>query len=252
MGLFNFLKKKSTETAPAALQNNAVHIDKNLLVLEALDRTLVIMGYTVIRHPQYLALIVNDELELSVAVIENPDNHPYIMQLMIAASHQKYFADGIIENIVGIGTSIEDRVSSALDNYIDSTFFTVIDSLSDTHNPDLDFISTANDREVLWHPKLGNLLTQGQWYEQPQNETIFDLLKDTIPDLLVSNKINWLKIYISKQANGEIIGECLFNNSPWDTGLNEISNYTKTWKVPGEFCGLKQFIMFRRCDAYDN
>lgn len=126
-----------------------------------------------------------------------------------------------------------------------------MDSFSDSHNPDLDFMTIVNDKEVLWHPKLGTLTVQGQWIKYPEGEPFFDLLKDKIHNQLTTNKINWLKIYISKRAEGEIIGECLFNNIPWEVASNEIFNYAKTWKMTDEFHGLKQFIMFRRCDGYD-
>jgi len=109
----------------------------------------------------------------------------------------------------------------------------------------------TNEKEILWHPKLGNLTLQGQWNEQPQNEPFFELLKEKIKPKLTSNKLNWLKLYISKRADETIIGECLFNNEPWEEGLIDITKYAETWKIKSNFQGLKQFIMFRRCDAYD-
>jgi hypothetical protein len=112
-------------------------------------------------------------------------------------------------------------------------------------------MAIINGKEVLWHPNLGSLHTQGQWNKYPQDKLFFDLLKDKIPEQLTSNKINWLKIYISKRVGGEIIGECLFNNVLWEAASNEIFNYAERWEMPGEFHGLKQFIMFRQCDAYD-
>lgn len=251
MGILDFFKKKAIGVNQSVPQNEAPRVNKNWYMLTTLETRLIEMGYQVKRHSQYLALIVNDELDIGLMVVENPDNHPSIMHLMVSASHPKYFPNGIIENVAGAGYSLEDQVNSALDNYINSTFVTIIDSLSDSHNPDFDFMAIANGREVLWHPKLGPLNVQGQWNEYPQGEPFFELLKDKIPGQLTSNKINWLKIYISKRADGEIIGECLFNNSTWETASNQIFNYAKSWKIPGEFHGLKQFIMFGRCDAYD-
>ena len=95
------------------------------------------------------------------------------------------------------------------------------------------------------------MIMQGEWEEPPQGEPFFDLLKEGIPGKLASDKINWLKIYISKRADGEIIGECNFNNEPWDEATRLLYNYAANWAMPGEFKALKQFIMFRRCDKYD-
>ena len=251
MGLFDFLKKEAVNINQPVRQNETPPINKNWYVLTALEARLREMSYVVKRHMQYLALIVNDELEIGLMVVENPGNHPSIMHLMVSASHPKYFPNGIIESVVGAGNSLEDQVNTALNNYINSTFVTIMDSFSDSHNPNLDFMTIVNGKEVLWHPKLGTLTVQGQWIKCPEGEPFFDLLKNKIPNQLTNNKINWLKIYISKRADGEIIGECLFNNAPWETASNEIFNYAKTWEMPGEFKGLKQFIVLRRCDAYD-
>ncbi|WP_183565958.1 DUF6348 family protein [Mucilaginibacter sp. SP1R1] len=251
MGLLDFFKKKTTNIHQPEQQTNTPPLNKNWRVLNVFEARLSEMGYSVKRHTQYLTLIVDDELEISFMIVENPGNHPSLMHLTVSASHPKYFQKGVIENVVGTGYSLENQANSALNNYINSTFLTIIESFSDRHNPNLDFTTTVNGKVVLWHPKLGSLCTQGQWNENPPDELFFDLLKDKIPDQLTSNKINWLKIYISKRANGEIIGECLFNNDPWEAASNEIFNYAKTWEMRGEFHGLKQFIMFRRCDASD-
>jgi hypothetical protein len=251
MGLFDFLKKKTADTNQPVKQNDTPPVNKNWNVLLAFEARFIEMGYAIKRHTQYPALIVNDELEISFMVVENPDNHHNIMHLMVAASHQTYFPNGIIESVVGAGYSFEEQTNTALDNYINSTFVTIMDSFTDSHDPDLDFITIVNGKEILWHPKLGTLNAQGQWNEYPEGEPLYDLLKSEIPNKLTTNKINWLRIYISKRVGGEIIGECLFNNAPWEAASNEIFDYAKTWEIPGEFKGLKQFIVFRRCDAYD-
>jgi hypothetical protein len=251
MALFDFFKKKTTVISKPGEQNEMPPVNKNWLVFTALETRLREMGYTIKRHTQYLALIVSDELEVSVMVVENPENHPRIMQLMVSAAHPQYFPNGIIEHIAGLGNTVEDQIRSTLNNYIHSTFMTIIDGFSDRHNPDLDFITIVNEKEILWHPKLGALNAQGQWDEYPEGEPLYDLLKNEIPNRLTTNKINWLKIYISKNANAELIGECLFNNAPWEAALDKIFNYAKTWEMPGEFKALKQFIVFRRCDKYD-
>lgn len=248
VGIFDFFKKKTTDQdvpVPSAPVNRDVY------VLEAFKRRLAEMGYKAEWHPQYLAIIVNDELEIATLIIDNPNSHYSLLQLLVYASHPRYFANGIQEMVAGVGLTFSDQVDTALNNYINATFLTIIDSFADSHNPELDFMVNTDGKDALWHPKLGNLLLQGKWNEQPENEPLFDLLKDLVPGKLTSNKINWLKIYLSKQAGKEIIGECMFNNQPWDEGLNRVSGYASSWKMEGDFKGIKQFIMFRRCDKYD-
>lgn len=250
MGLFDIFKKKSPDNKQLETHTTQP-IDNNSYLLEMLKNRIKVLGYQVEKHPDYLALIVNSQLEVAAVIIENQNNHPNVMQLMILTIHHKYFPDGIEENIVGIGTNLEDKVSSVIENYITTTFLPVIDSLSDSHNPELDFSTIINGVETLWHPKLGNLTMQGQWNVQLLNEPFFEILKDKVKNKLTSNKINWLKLYISKRADGTIIGECNFNNHPWEDGLNDIRKYAETWKMKSSFQGLKQFIVFRKCDAYD-
>ncbi len=250
MGLFDFFKKKSRGNVPANPKGEAP-IDNNFYLLNVLKDRLFHLGYQANTHPQYLALIVNSELEIASVIIDNPNNHPSIIHLMILTIHPVYFPDGIEENIIGIGATMQEKVNSVIDNYVDTTFLTIIDSFSDNHSPELDFMTIIEGKEILWHPKLGNLTFQGQWSERSQNEPFFEIIKDKLKSKLTSQKLNWLKLYISKTEDGKILGECLFNNDPWEEGLLEITEYAKKWQMTGSFQGLKQFIVFRRCDAYD-
>lgn len=245
MGLFDFFKKKSSDdrlTQP---------IDNNSYLLETLRNRLAELKYQVHRHPQYLALIVNSEIEIATVIIDNPNNHSSILHLMVLTIHPKYFPNGIEENIVGIGVTMQDKVISVIDNYVNTTFLPIMDSFSDRHNPELDFSTIVDGKEILWHPKLGNLTLQGEWNIQLQNEQFFQIIKEKVKDKLTSNKLNWLKLYISKRSDGIIIGECNFNNEPWNEGLDDITKYAESWDMKSNFQGLKQFIMFRKCDAYD-
>jgi len=246
MGLFDFFKKK-----PAYTAHTQAPIDQNAYLLDELKTRLTALGYTVEKHPQYLSLVVNSELEIATVIVDNPNNHPSILHLMVLTIHPRYFPGGIEENVVGLGTTVETKVASVLDNYINTTFVPIMESFTDSHDPELDFSATVNGRETLWHPKPGNLTLQGQWGSQPQGEPLFALLKDKIKHHLADNKLNWLKLYISRQPDGTPIGECLLNNEPWHEGLHEITRYVHTWPKDGNFRGMKQFIMFRRCDAYD-
>jgi hypothetical protein len=169
----------------------------------------------------------------------------------VQVSHPKYFRGGIQEYCVGVGLNFPDQVGAALNNYINAIFLTIMDSFTESHDPRFDFMVNTDGSDVLWHPKLGSLVLQGKWSGQPQNEPLFELLRNLVPGKLTSNKINWVKIYLSKQPGQEIIGECVFNNQPWEEGLNRVAQYANSWQIEGDFKGIKQFIMFRRCDQYD-
>lgn len=251
MGLFDFFKKKSTGQKQSETATALSPAERNGYVLAALKDRLMAAGYHAEKHPQYLSLIVNTDLEIATVIMDNPGYHPSLLHLMVVTIHPQYFPDGIHEDIVGIGASFEDKVNSVLDNYLNTTFQPIMDSFTDSHNPALDFTTMVNGKEVLWHPKMGPLTLQGQWSDPPQNEPFYELLKDKLPGLLTNNKLNWLKLYIARQADGSLTGECLFNNEIWKEGLEEIAAYAYTWKMHSDFQGMKQFMVFRRCDASD-
>jgi len=251
MGLFDFFKKKPTSGNAIEMPKPENHLDKNLYFLEAFENKLLGLGYQIKRDKEYLAFVVNSELEIQTLIIDNPGHHPSIMEVMVLAIHPQYFPNGIKEFFIGMGATIEEQVNSALINYIGSVFLTVIDGLSDTHNPNIDFVVNNNGKDVLWHPKLGQLNSQGKWREYPPEGHFFELLRERVPCKLTTNKINWLKIYICKTFDGKIIGDCLFNNEHWEEGLSIISEYANSRAVNVDLLALKQFIVFRRCDAYD-
>ena len=144
-------------------------------------------------------------------------------------------------------------------NYISSIFNTILESFNEDHLPELDFTTTFNHKKILWHPNLGDLTFQGSWSKIPDGQPLYDILKDSIKAKLVNQKFNWLKIYVSKNKDNEIISECLLNNENWEEGKQIITEYAKKWKLkgfrfilkPSVFLAQKQFIMFRRCDKYD-
>ncbi|MCW3160179.1 DUF6348 family protein [Chryseobacterium oryctis] len=246
MGFFDFLKKNKhrTETENDIKQP----LDNNSLLLNELQKKILNIGYKVEKHPKYLSLIINDELEVATFIIENPEYHPNILHLMILTIHKVYFPHGIEENIVGAGINMEEKIESVLNNYLSTTFEPTIESFTDSHNPNLDFYNN----DILWHPKLGNLALQGTFNNDLKNEQLYSLLNIKLKEKMTPEyKYHWLKIYISKRKDGDIIGECLFDNNPWEEGLEIINKYAENWSVDNDFIGMKQFIMFRKCDKYD-
>ncbi len=229
-------------------------MDENLYSFDILKTKLISLGFKIENKEEYLALIVNSDLEITIEIIKNSNSHPSIIQLMITTFHSEYFNNGIITNVVGIGDNVKDKITVAVENFIKGTFNTIIESFSEKHQPEIDFTTKTYNKEILWHPNLGELTFQGEWKNLPIGEPIFNILIEGIKNKLFDQKFNWLKVYISKNSKEEIIGECIFNNELWKEGLNIIENYAKNWnenKKVELFLAQKQFIMFRRCDKFD-
>ena len=240
MKLFNFQKKK-TES------HDQPHTEEEILLHELVDQ-ITKLNYTIQVDKATQIIIVNDQLLLEFRIIRNPDYAKELMHLMINTAHPTHFPDGIMESIAGIGETVQDRIASVVANYITSTFKPIAESLTDTHSPEYDFISD----EVLWHPALSDLRVQGSFNRELSGDELYLLLVSKLESMLSRDqKFHWLKMYISKQQSGEIIGDCLLDNEPWDEGLDILADYISTFPVESTFIGIKQFVVFRRCDKYD-
>lgn len=240
MKLFNFQKKK-TES------HDQPHTEEEILLHELVDQ-ITKLNYTIQVDEATQIIIVNDQLLLEFRIIRNPDYAKELMHLMINTAHPTHFPDGIMESIAGIGETVQDRIASVVENYITSTFKPIAESLTDTHSPEYDFTSD----EVLWHPALSDLRVQGSFNRELSGDELYLLLAPKLESMLSRDqKFHWLKMYISKQQSGEIIGDCLLDNEPWDEGLDILADYISTFPVESTFIGIKQFVVFRRCDKYD-
>lgn len=241
MGLFDFLKPK---------RDKRVKVDANTALLQRLSEKITDMGHSTEFSTQHAAVIVNSKLEIATALIPG-DFHPSILPIIAITINKDYFPEGIEASFMGLGDSLEKQIEYACDNYLSNIFSTIIDSFSDTHMPEFDFQSTVDGKELLWHPKLSQNEFQGNWQQSNTETDLYDVIQEQVKSLLPNNKLNWLKLYISRQPDGSISGECLLNNKVWIEGYYLLEAYARTWKDSGEFLGQKQFIMFRRCDSYD-
>lgn len=242
MGLLDRFRKKLSKAADSEPVS-----DPGLYLMDRLKKRLLEQNYEVESNTHELTLSVNNALLIKATIIDAPELHPMLIAVHILTLHRQLFPDGIAENIVGMGEHLEDKVESALTNYFTTTFPPIIDSLSDSHFVELDY--TDNDG-ILWHPKPGDMVLQGQWEHSDMVRPLFDLLKEKLKGIKFESKINWLKMYMARQADGSLSGECLLNNEPWDDGFQEMCQQVQ-WEQPGKFSGQKQFVMIRRCDVFD-
>jgi Family of unknown function (DUF6348) len=248
MKLFDFFKKKPTEPEERAMDSREV----NAYLLNALQKKLEEFGYDVEPSSQYAALTVASELEIASVVMEG-DFHPSILNTLILTIHPKHFPKGIDGYTVGFGETVEEKVASVLKNYFSGIFPVVMESFADRPQSELDFFSEQDGRPILWHTTVGDLICIGNWQDVSEdNYPIYTLLKDKLTGQMSRQKFNWLKLYVAHQPNGDIIAECLLNNQIWDEGTKILYEYVETWQPSADFLAQRQFIMCRRCDAYDD
>lgn len=178
---------------------------------------------------------------------EHPDTVVYGLRLQL--THQRFFPIGVVDCLAGIGNTDAEAIESGARNYVGSVFSVVVEALLGGYEPLLDF---RTQDSALGHTMLGPLHVQGMWarYSDELNGNLFlELLKPYLLPRFVLQPFHWLKLYISRQPNGEFFGDCLFDNNPWPEGLAILKDVAAQWPEKGTFAGQKQFIMFRNCPA---
>lgn len=244
MGLFDVFKRKQEPAEPSP--------DMNRLLLSALEAKLVERGHPIQRSSQYLALTVGDELEIALAELPMPGAHPLLLQALAISIHPVHFPQGIETTLIGIGETPESKARSAIENYVSHIFPSIAESLGEQHS-DQDFESRTGGRTLLWHPNVGPLVLQGQWTDTDTytRDSLLHLLQEPLKNKLADQKLNWLKLYVARQSGDQIDFECSLNNETWEEGALLLEQYARQWPKNDDFLAQKQFLVFRRCDAFD-
>ncbi|NIG55987.1 DUF6348 family protein [Chitinophaga sp. Cy-1792] len=249
MGFFDFLKKKDAAPEQEPTPAPAHDVTPEEYLFNSFKEQLLSQHYHVQafsnngRH----ALFIDNQLLLEPTIIPTPGMHPLLVQVNFQARHEA-FQDIISEMVAGIGDTMAARLDSAISNYMSTTLPPIMDSLTDSHYPELDF-QDAND--ILWHPKPGNIGFQGSWEDtdMPDDNVMMQLLTPALSAIIPDQQFNWIKIYYGIQGS-EITGsDCLLNNEPWPEGDAILKDFVLQWATPDHFKGIKHFIMLRRCDG---
>ncbi len=241
MGIFDSLKKKQPEETPDS--------NPNIYLRKELGRRLQQKGHEVEIQGGFVC--ADRKIGVFMEILPDPALHPAVIKIGVRIVVEDYFGNGITEILAGVGDTLEQKVDSALKNLLTITLPPILEAFRDSHDPNLDFSESNHGRYILWHPKLGQLGFQGKWDQLPVNDYLFKLIKPWIQEHLSDRKFNWLKIYIARQADGSISGDCSLNNDFHEDGFKIFGEYAETWENIERFRAVKQFILFRRCDVSD-
>lgn len=221
-------------------------MDANRYLLLMLSQKLKAERYPVTVSPTKDELNVAGTLDVATGITQVVENR--LINVQVITSNAELFPEGIVENVLGTGSSLESQIASAVDNYLQTTFPAIAEAFQDGHVEELDF---TDDTGTLWHSRPGALSLQGQWTEQPEGEPLLEVLKAPLAHALPNKKINWLSATAGRFKDGTITIECLLNNAPWEAGSTALQAFVDTWPAQDNFQGLKQFMAFRRCDKFD-
>ena len=197
-------------------------------------------------------LVINDCKMTIKAGVSNKTQHQnaIVLQLDFIIKHENFDTE-ILESVAGIGreNDIYQAIRNGTATFVSNVLEVIAEGFCDTHNPELDFETLLGDRQQIWHPKIGGLHAQGYCsINTIDNSRIFNILKDEIVPRLGTKRFYWVKVYVSRQADGEIITQCTFNNEPFLKAQQKMEEYAKSWNTGNQFKGEKQFILIRQCD----
>lgn len=158
----------------------------------------------------------------------------------------------IEERLSGVGENDTAALQYGVQSFLAGQFPVIIDAIALRHSPEMDFDIIGQEDTTHWHPIIGDIQMQGALSRNSDSsiyEKTYGFIKPFfIKKLKDSDKsFHWFRYYICKMQDGEIMGDCYYDNEPCDEGLEFIRQYASTWEFAGKFGGQKQFIMFRRC-----
>jgi hypothetical protein len=166
-------------------------------------------------------------------------------------TYHKFLQTSIEERLSGIGENSTAALQYGIRSFLSGQFPVIIDGIDLKHSPEMDFDVIDKNEKAHWHPIIGDIQLQGE-LSRKQDSAIYENTYSFIKPLLISNlkqsnhDFHWIRYYISKMPDGEIIGDCYYDNEPFDEGLEALKKFALTWGTT-EFAGQKQFIMLRHC-----
>lgn len=161
------------------------------------------------------------------------------------------FAKSIEERLVGIGANDTAAIINGVQSFLEGQFAVIVAAIEMKHSPEMDFVIIDENGNSHWHPIIGDIRVQGELHGKMDSmiyEKTYRVVRPLLEDRVKSSigNFHWFRYYISKMADGEIIGDCYFDNEPYEEGLDALRTLAGGWETT-EFTGQKQFIMLRLC-----
>lgn len=248
--LWHLLRSSTPPLPPAAAAPPAVPLDLDQFFGQQL-RARIQTQFSTLSLAEEPTQLVLTALALTISwKVLGQTHHPnaFTCTLAVRVVHPTYFPQGLDEYLAGIGSNEVDALTSGAQTYVEGVLVTILDSMAGQHDPALDLVSATG--QPVWHPLLGLLQVQGAWSDHTQElraEDWWQLLQPALLPHLSPQPFHWVKVYASRQPNGNFIGECKLDNEVWEEGLALLHEQALAWPYPGRFAGQKQFILLRQC-----
>lgn len=258
--MFNWFKKKRAAAEPTPIRE--VSHEKELFELQAELLAQVMNG----DRPETLK---DAEIEAVNGVVHiRPFNLEIICNVLNQTDHGhvvvyhlgfiiKVAGDGIFyEELAAIGNKPFVALLDGVTAYRNGFLAGFLDSFFGYYEPAYELHGRPGDKFHLTYSQLqvqGGFRDDDSLDDESLVRIMHPLLKEFFSQLAEQETYRfkdyyWIKMYLSRQGNGQFIGECRFNNQEWKMGLNAliVQDYEK-WKKTDSFLGKKQFIFIKKC-----
>ncbi len=165
-----------------------------------------------------------------------------VVELFFNMKHE-LFCESFMESAIGIGENLEEAFQQCIRNFLVGPLCVIKNCISDKSNEN--FETTFLGKRKSW--KLFQSSVQGVGDEEEKECIhIWSAIGEKIKARFGNKKIYWIKVYVGRFSNGEIISKCRINGI-YNTEISEeISEYIKTWKGNRDIYSLKQYFVIKQ------
>lgn len=258
--MFNWFRKKRAAAEPSPIHE--VSHDKKLFELQAELLAQILNGDRpeALKEAEITAVdgvvhIRPFKLEIICNVLNQTDHgHVIVYHLgfVIKMAGERMF----YEELAAIGNKPFVAILNGVTAFKQGFLSGFLNSLSGFYEPAYELQGRPEDKFHLTYSQLqvqGGFRDDDALDDQALVRIIHPLLREFFSQLAEQKTYRfkdyyWIKMYLSRQGNGQFIGECRFNNQEWKLGLDALieQDYEK-WKRTDSFLAKKQFIFVRKC-----
>ncbi len=192
-------------------------------------------------------VLVDGEMPGMAATIVQEWDHEssYSVQLDVEVAYDQDLI--IVESFAGIGTSRQEAVKNALENFCRNSYHVFLAACWDQVDEDQVSVEHWDIEGTHWEVFVGNYGVRsfgGPRVDIP--EDAFTTVEALLRKLPLEDSLYWLRIFYSNVGNGNVITEVLLNNEVWEEAQTVVS--ALDWPKRDGFYSVRNFLMMQRLE----
>jgi hypothetical protein len=171
------------------------------------------------------------------------------LELFLSRDH----SHSIRETVVGLGQTPAEAMLQAVHVWMEGVFppiralYQPGSGAPDVRRFALVTHTLQTERSTHWEVIAGPVQAGGEHsdalFVQLDTSPLFLFIQEPLAEVLSADRLQWLKIFLCRQMDSTVQGECKLNNDDWPAGLEVLSGFP--WPAVPGFLSLRQFIILR-------